>query len=243
MVSGALYDFAKPAVPNQDKRWRLVDATMRRMGQQSRGLIETLHTVQEAFGYLDEQALRYVATSLRVPLSRAYGVATFYHFFTLKPAGEHTCVICMGTACYIKGAPQLLDAVKRDLGVVPGETTADGKVSVLTARCLGSCGLRQRWFTTTKLPEKLRLKACASTGELEDLMTPEELSRSQNPSMKRKAVLPMRQRLRRRRLPVVPEPSGQRCARQGNCPPRVEGLPGQRCGLHGAVRRGPVGLN
>ncbi len=75
------------------------------------------------------------------PLSRAYGVATFYHFFTLKPAGEHTCVICMGTACYIKGAPQLLDAVQRDLGIVPGETTADKKVSLLTARCLGSCGL------------------------------------------------------------------------------------------------------
>jgi bidirectional [NiFe] hydrogenase diaphorase subunit len=66
---------------------------------------------------------------------------TFYHFFTLKPAGEHTCVICMGTACYIKGAPQLLDAVQRDLGIVPGETTADKKVSLLTARCLGSCGL------------------------------------------------------------------------------------------------------
>ncbi len=67
---------AKPTPPNQDKRWKLVDATMRRQGQQQRGLIETLHTVQEAFGYLDVQALRYVAMSLRVPLSRAYGVAT-----------------------------------------------------------------------------------------------------------------------------------------------------------------------
>jgi bidirectional [NiFe] hydrogenase diaphorase subunit len=132
---------SKPTPPNQDKRWKLVDATMRRQGQQSRGLIETLHTVQEAFGYLDVPALRYVAMSLRVPLSRAYGVATFYHFFTLKPAGEHTCVICMGTACYIKGAQQLLHAVEHDLGIVAGETTSDRKVSLLTARCLGSCGL------------------------------------------------------------------------------------------------------
>jgi len=132
---------AKPTPPTQDKRWKLVDATIRRQGQQQRGLIETLHTVQEAFGYLDTQALRYVAMSLRVPLSRAYGVATFYHFFTLKPAGEHTCVICMGTACYIKGSQQLLDTVQRDLGIAPGETTADKKVSLLTARCLGSCGL------------------------------------------------------------------------------------------------------
>jgi bidirectional [NiFe] hydrogenase diaphorase subunit len=132
---------SKPVAPSQDKRWKLVDATIRRQGAQPRGLIETLHTVQEAFGYLDEQALRYVAMSLRVPLSRAFGVATFYHFFTLKPAGEHTCVICMGTACYIKGAPQLLDAVRKDLGIAPGETTPDKKVSLLTARCLGSCGL------------------------------------------------------------------------------------------------------
>ena len=132
---------AKPVAPSQDKRWKLVDATIRRQGAQPRGLIETLHTVQEAFGYLDDQALRYVAMSLRVPLSRAFGVATFYHFFTLKPAGEHTCVICMGTACYIKGALQLLDTVRKDLGIAPGETTPDKKVSLLTARCLGSCGL------------------------------------------------------------------------------------------------------
>lgn len=136
-----MLNFAKPVPPSDDKRWRLVDSTMRRQGLQPRGLIEALHTVQEAFGYLDEPALRYVATSLRVPLSRAYGVATFYHFFSLKPAGEHTCVVCMGTACYIKGAPQLLEAVHRDLTLSPGETTADGKVSLLTARCVGSCGL------------------------------------------------------------------------------------------------------
>jgi len=132
---------SKPAAPNQDKRWKIVDTTMRRVGQRPSGLIETLHTVQEAFGYLDETALRYVAVSLRVPLSRAYGVATFYHFFTLKPAGEHTCVVCTGTACYIKGAPQLIETVRRELGIAPGETTSNRKVSLLSARCLGSCGL------------------------------------------------------------------------------------------------------
>jgi bidirectional [NiFe] hydrogenase diaphorase subunit len=134
-------DFGRPAPPTPDKRWKLVEATMRRMGNNPRGLIESLHTVQEVFGYLDPPALRFVATSLRVPLSRAYGVATFYHFFSLKPPGEHTCVICIGTACYIKGAPQLLEAVRKELGVIPGQTTADGRVSVLGARCLGSCGL------------------------------------------------------------------------------------------------------
>jgi bidirectional [NiFe] hydrogenase diaphorase subunit len=135
-------DYVKPVPPDtQDKRWRIVDATMRKLGHQSRALIETLHTVQEAFGFLDESALRYVAASLHVPLSRAYGVATFYHFFTLRPAGKHTCVVCMGTACYIKGAPQLLSAMANKYDIAPGETSADGNVSLLTARCLGSCGL------------------------------------------------------------------------------------------------------
>jgi bidirectional [NiFe] hydrogenase diaphorase subunit len=112
-------NIAKPAAPSPDQRWKILDATMRRVGQQSRGLIETLHTVQEAFGYLDETALRYVAVSLRVPLSRAYDVATFYHLFTLKPAGDHTCIVCLGNACYIKGAPQLLDIVKRRRDLPP----------------------------------------------------------------------------------------------------------------------------
>jgi bidirectional [NiFe] hydrogenase diaphorase subunit len=114
---------------------------MRRHGNAPSSLIESLHSVQEAFGYLDEKALRYVALSLRVPFSKVYGVSTFYHFFTLKPQGEHTCVVCTGTACYIKGAQKLLDAVSEQKGIKPGETTADNQLSLLTARCVGSCGL------------------------------------------------------------------------------------------------------
>ena len=130
-----------PSAPSEDKRWKLVEATMRRYGYRSHALIETLHTVQESFGYLDDGALRFVAKTLHVPLSRAYGVATFYHYFSLKPPGEHTCVICLGTACYIKGAQVLINKVEHLLGIPPGETTPDKKVSFVTARCLGSCGL------------------------------------------------------------------------------------------------------
>jgi bidirectional [NiFe] hydrogenase diaphorase subunit len=114
---------------------------MRRHGRESDSLIEVLHTVQETFGYLDEQALRFVAQSLRVPMSKVYGVATFYHFFSLKPKGEHTCVVCTGTACYIKGAPAILKGLEEAAELRPGETTPDNRVSLLTARCLGSCGL------------------------------------------------------------------------------------------------------
>ncbi len=134
-------DFAKPTPPSDDKRWKLVQATMRRNGNHQDALIETLHTVQEAFGYLDDDSLRYVAAALRLPLSRAYGVATFYHFFRLKPAGKHTCVVCTGTACYIKGADKILDSIQEAFGVKPGGTTGDGQVSLLTARCLGACSL------------------------------------------------------------------------------------------------------
>lgn len=127
--------------PKKDKRRKLVDVTMRRHGYSSYALIETLHTVQEAYGYLDEENLKYVARSLRVPLSKVYGVATFYHFFTLKPQGEHTAVICTGTACYINGVPAIFKAIREHFDVEPGETTSDDQLSVLTARCIGSCGL------------------------------------------------------------------------------------------------------
>lgn len=127
--------------PSDDRRWKLVDAAMRKLGNEPSALIESLHSVQETFGYLDESALRYVAISLRVPFSKVYGVSTFYHFFTLKPQGEHTCVVCTGTACYIKGAQKLLDAVTEQAGIKAGETTLDNAISLLTARCVGSCGL------------------------------------------------------------------------------------------------------
>jgi len=127
--------------PSDDKRWRIVQATMQRNGFERDGLIETLHTVQESFGFLDDDSLRYVAASLNAPLSQVYGVSTFYHLFSLKPAGQHTCVICLGTACYIKGMPALLKEIETRYGVKAGETTEDGSLSLLTARCLGSCGL------------------------------------------------------------------------------------------------------
>lgn len=134
-------DPSKVPLPSDDRRWRLVRATMRRHGYAQSALIETLHTVQESFGYLDDTALRYVSEALHVPLSRVYGVATFYHFFLLKPAGEHSCVVCMGTACYIKGGPAILNAIEKEFLIKSGQTTADGMLSLLTARCLGACGL------------------------------------------------------------------------------------------------------
>src|SRR5947207_5117377 len=124
-----------------EKRRRMVIGTMRRNGYAPDSLIETLHTVQSAFGYLDDIELRFVAHELHLPLSKVYGVATFYHAFTLKPEGRRRCIVCLGTACYIKGSQAILQAVTRDYHITPGETTEDGELSLLTARCLGSCSL------------------------------------------------------------------------------------------------------
>lgn len=131
----------KPEPPTADKRWKMVEVTMRRNGYDGHSLIETLHTVQDVFGYIDDPAMCYVAQALGLPLSKVYGVATFYHLFTLKPKGQHTCVICTGTACYIKGAGDLVDAIGQRYHVRTGQTTTDGKLSVVSARCVGACGL------------------------------------------------------------------------------------------------------
>lgn len=132
---------SRPSLPGDDKRWKLVNAAMRRSGYAGHALIEALHSVQDAFGYLDEDAMMFVADSLDLPLSKVYGVATFYHLFILKPQGRHSCVVCTGTACYIQGASALVDGLREHFGIDPGETTEDQALSVMTARCVGACGL------------------------------------------------------------------------------------------------------
>jgi bidirectional [NiFe] hydrogenase diaphorase subunit len=135
---------AKPASsahPSGDRRFKLLEVTMKRHQFQGSALIEVLHAAQELFGYLDHDVLYFVAHGLKLPPSKVYGVATFYHFFSLKPLGGHTCVVCTGTACYVKGADRLIAAIEERAQIDPGQTTPDGKLSLLTARCLGACGV------------------------------------------------------------------------------------------------------
>ena len=89
-----------------DKRFKILEAHMKKHQFKHDALIEVLHKAQELFGFLDDDLLLFVAYKLKLPASRVYGVATFYHFFTLKPQGKHTCVVCLGTACYVKGVGQ-----------------------------------------------------------------------------------------------------------------------------------------
>jgi bidirectional [NiFe] hydrogenase diaphorase subunit len=127
--------------PSGDKRFKILDTAMKRVQFQPDALIEVLHKAQELFGCLELDVLLYVTRGLKLPPSKVYGVATFYHLFTLKPQGEHACVVCMGTACFVKGADKLLAAVEQFAHVKAGETTPDKKLSLLTARCIGACGI------------------------------------------------------------------------------------------------------
>lgn len=124
-----------------DPRLKLVDRAMKRLQYQPDALIEVLHTAQESFGYLSRDLLAYVAAKLKLPESQVFGVATFYHFFTLRPRGEHSCIVCTGTACYVKGSGEIVGRLEKGLNVRAGQTTADGKLSLGTARCLGNCSL------------------------------------------------------------------------------------------------------
>jgi bidirectional [NiFe] hydrogenase diaphorase subunit len=129
------------AHPSGDERFTMLDATMKRHRFAPDALIEVLHAAQKLFGYLEPGLLYYIAHALKLPPSRVYGVASFYHLFSFAPKGQHTCVVCTGTACYVQGAGRLLAAVEEGLAICPGETTSGGEVSLLTARCLGTCGL------------------------------------------------------------------------------------------------------
>ena len=104
-------------------------------------LINILHEAQHLQGYLPEEIQRIIASKLGIPVSKVYGVVTFYTFFTMTPKGKHPISVCMGTACYVRGSEKLLEEFKRVLGIEVGETTPDGKFSLDCLRCVGACGL------------------------------------------------------------------------------------------------------
>ncbi len=129
------------AHPSGDDRFLVIDKHLRKVRFSQDQLIETLHIAQDVFGYLDESILTYVSRALRLPPSRVFGVATFYELFTFDPPGDHTCTVCTGTACFVKGADAIVGAVSGAYAIASGATTDDGSVTLKTARCLGSCGL------------------------------------------------------------------------------------------------------
>jgi NADH-quinone oxidoreductase subunit E/NADP-reducing hydrogenase subunit HndA len=104
-------------------------------------LINILHKAQSLFGYLPAEVQEIIAKEINVSVAHVYGVVTFYSFFTMTPKGEHPVSICLGTACFVRGADKVLEEFKKELQIQVGETTADGKFSLSCLRCVGACGL------------------------------------------------------------------------------------------------------
>jgi len=104
-------------------------------------LIEILHKAQGLFGYLPREVLEFVAEKSGIPLNQICGVVTFYNFFSTTPRGKYVVNVCMGTACYVKGAPRLLQMLEEELGIKLGETTEDNKFTLQAVRCVGACSL------------------------------------------------------------------------------------------------------
>ena len=105
-------------------------------------LINVLHKTQEVFGYLPPEVQRVIAHELKISEAKVYGVVTFYTFFTMTPKGKHPISVCMGTACYVRGAEKVVDELKKELNLKKtGDVTPDGKFSIDCLRCVGACGL------------------------------------------------------------------------------------------------------
>jgi NADH:ubiquinone oxidoreductase subunit E len=131
-------DITKEFTPEQLKE---VDAIVKRFKGKPGGLIPVLEEVQGVLGFLPVPIQEKIAEGLGIPRSQVFGVVTFYSFFTMVPRGKHTCRVCLGTACYVRGGRAIAETLRRNLGIREGETTADRMFSLESVRCLGACGL------------------------------------------------------------------------------------------------------
>ena len=104
-------------------------------------LIAILHKAQELYGYLSQDVMNEIAQEMNIPTAHIWGVATFYHYFSLKPKGKHSISVCLGTACYVKGAEEILKTIREELKIDFGQTSEDDLFTLQEARCLGACGL------------------------------------------------------------------------------------------------------
>jgi bidirectional [NiFe] hydrogenase diaphorase subunit len=130
-----------PGPLKMDPRLKLISAKIKKQNYRPDALIEILHTAQNSYGYLPMNVLKYITKELRLPPSRVFSTVTFYHFFSLKSRGEHTCLVCTGTACYVKGAQSILDEIEKQFALKPGDVSANNQLGVQVARCIGACGL------------------------------------------------------------------------------------------------------
>lgn len=129
------------AIENMAEKLRQLREVIALRKQEKGALMPVLQAAQDLFGHVPREAQEAIAEGLGIPLSEVYGVATFYAQFTLEPNGEHVVNVCLGTACYVKGAQRILDKMSELLDVPPNKTTKDAKFTLNATRCIGACGL------------------------------------------------------------------------------------------------------
>lgn len=125
---------------NEAKKQIIIDVCQAH-GNRPGDVIHILHGVQGQLGYLPEAVQELIAKQLNIPVSKVYGIVSFYSFFTMEPKGQYPISICLGTACHVRGSDKILEEVKRVLGIGVGQVTPDGKFSIDCLRCVGACGL------------------------------------------------------------------------------------------------------
>jgi NADH-quinone oxidoreductase subunit E/NADP-reducing hydrogenase subunit HndA len=130
-----------PANPQDNALYARLKEVIEETRTMRNPLIEVLRQAQEIFGYLPIEVQEFIAEEMNIPASKIYGVVTFYNFFSMTPRGKYTINLCMGTACYVKGAPRLAQMMEEELGIKVGETTADGRFTLTAVRCVGACSL------------------------------------------------------------------------------------------------------
>ncbi|MDI3472220.1 MAG: NADH-quinone oxidoreductase subunit [Thermotogaceae bacterium] len=131
----------KSICEQHEKLYAELDKFIEEIHADGSALIEVLHKAQQLFGHLPVEVQEYIAEKLNIPVSKVFGVVTFYSFFTMKPRGKHQIKVCLGTACYVKGADRLMDRFKEELGVEEDGVTKDGLFSLHGVRCLGACSM------------------------------------------------------------------------------------------------------
>jgi NADH-quinone oxidoreductase subunit E/NADP-reducing hydrogenase subunit HndA len=124
-----------------DSQVKTIKDICQSFGNKAGELINILHKTQEAFGYLPAEVQRIIAAELNISEAKVYGTVTFYAFFTMMPKGKHKISVCLGTACYVRGAEKVVDELKKELNINVGEITPDGNFSLDCLRCVGACGL------------------------------------------------------------------------------------------------------
>ena len=124
-----------------DNRRLLLEKAMKEYNYEESALLEILHRAQDIYGYLDKELLMDISQSLHLPPSHVFGVATFYSYFKLKRPGQHVVTGCLGTACYVKGVDEIMRAIEKEYNIKRGESTSDGKLSLLVTRCIGACAM------------------------------------------------------------------------------------------------------